>query len=187
MEQTSAAPLSHHPQTNQPCNDTFQSTTVSTRGWRVNSSVLGSQRFWLNSQVVVRRKRRSLCVQPCLPPLRCCRSLWVLDIGHIAQFLLSVQQFKKLKENLYSSTLSHHIHKMWGFTGEEVVFICSFTCSLANTPDLWLPKPYVCMALSSSSELSLYTSCSTCQSNSSSSSSSSSPALSLHPFETLRS
>lgn len=62
--------------------------------------------------------------------------------------------------------------------------IRGLTCNLANTPHLWLPKPYFCRAPSSSSERSLCTSCSICQSKSSSSSSSSlPPAPSPPPVE----
>lgn len=139
----------------------------------------------INSQVMVRRKSRCLCVQPCLPPLCCRRSFWVLDIGHIAQFLLSESPSSQLhlydSKKVYSEALTDHFHQRC-----EDFIVCNFTCNLANTPDLWLPKPYFWRALSSSAELSLYTSCSTCQSNSSSSSSSSSPALSLHPFGNVK-
>lgn len=153
----------------------------------------------INSQVMVRRKSRRLCVQPCPPPLCCRCSFWVFDISHVAQFLLSVQSehIRSLSfiltllvsfKSFHSAPLSDSINKRWeAFTDEEVISICNLTCNLANTPDLWLPKPYVCSALSSSSEHSLYTSCSTCQSNSSSSSSSPSPVLSLHPIKTLTS
>lgn len=147
----------------------------------------------INSQVMVRRKGRCLCFQPSLPPLCCCRSFWVLDINHIAQLLLSGRCTRvKSLLHLCDSQISTQQLCLIAFRKdvrisqrEGIIIIFELTCNLANTPDLWLPKPYVCRALSSSSEVSLYTSCSTCQSKSPSSSSSSSPTLSLHSFQTL--
>lgn len=129
------------------------------------------------SQIMIGGKRRSFRLQPGLPPLCCRRALWVLHVDHLAQFLLSGQPGKS------SATILQRSGARGGRGGRG---LRSLTCSLANTPDLLFPKPYICMALSSSSELSLYTTCSTCQSNSSSSSSSSSPVPLLLPLETTR-
>lgn len=137
----------------------------------------------VNSQVMVKREGRLLCLQPLLPPLCCGCSLWVCDVDHISQLILSgwTQHIKSscviLILEIPPSTKQHNQRKH-----NQEFHRRDLTCSLPNTPDLLLPKPYFCRALSSSSVLSLYTSCSTCQSKSSSSSSSSSPGLSLHPF-----
>lgn len=150
----------------------------------------------MNSQVMVGRERWCLRFQPGPPPLRYRCPFWVLDINHFTQFLLS-GRLKTFLENvawiiqdvLIRAALITFVKKKkrwedfrrWG----EGSLLIIFTCNLANTPDLWLPKPYFCRALSSSSVLSVYTSCSTCQSNSSSSSSSSSPAPSPQSVEML--
>lgn len=127
-----------------------------------------------HSQIMIGGKSRSFRLQPGLPPLCCRRVLRVLHVEHLAQFLLSGQPRKS------SATI---LQRSGGQGGRG---LRSLTCSLANTPDLLFPKPYICIAFSSSSELSLYTTCSTCQSNSSSSSSSSSPVPLLLPLETTR-
>ena len=50
--------------------------------------------YFLNSQVMVRREGWCFCFQPCLSPLCCWCSIWVLDINHITEFILPAHKLR---------------------------------------------------------------------------------------------